>query len=89
MVEPFSISITIGASEKNVKSQSFLYRRIAVVNVSVDKVCITVDTLVIVAQRELNKERIPDKCSDDRLDIEFIPSKIKFKKFELYITIVE
>ena len=53
-----------------------------------DKVCIAVDVLVVVAQWELNKERIHDKRFDDRLDIEFIQSKIKFKKFELYITIV-
>ena len=49
MVKPFSMSITIGASEKNVKSQSFLYHRIAVVNVLADKVCIAVDVLVVVA----------------------------------------
>ncbi len=82
------MSLTIGSSEKNVKWQSFLYRRIAVVNVFVDKVCVAVDALVIVALRELNKERIHDKRFDDRLDIEFIQSKIKFKKFDLYITIV-
>ena len=78
MVEPFSMSITIGASEKNVKWQNFLYCRIAVVNMFIDPACVVVNALVIVALRERNKERIPDEGADDCLRVCFIPPVIEF-----------
>ena len=66
----------------------FLYcnRRIAIVNVFVDKVCIAVDTLVIVTLRERNKERIPDQSADDCLCIGFIPPVIEFGNFFFYLS---
>ena len=66
----------------------FLYcnRRIAVVNVFVDQVCVAVDALVIVALRERNKERIPDEGADDSLRVGFIPPVIKFGNFFFYLS---
>ena len=66
----------------------FLYcnRRIAVVNVFVDQVCIAVNTLVVAALRERDKERIPDQSADDRLCIGFIPPVIEFSNFFFYLS---
>ena len=66
----------------------FLYcnRRIAVVNVFVDKVCVAVDALVVVALRERDKEGIADKSADDSLRVGFIPPVIKFGYFFFYLS---